>query len=104
MTYDTAQKQRLRAMAQLFREAHAHVLPRRGLCSAVRKAAAARVSYDHSSHEDCHALINRALAGHLFLSTWQQYRGIHRTEKQLLADRHAWLDQLIADIEAAVQS
>ncbi len=108
-SYTEEQKARIRGMIEAFEGCreylHHNVKCGRGICAALRAW-----SYDDyadcdrraQAKQDASQLITRAMPWKPYLENWQGVSTYSTPFKTRLANRHAWLDKLIADCKAAL--
>lgn len=106
--YTDEQKKRIAAMIEAFKGCRKYLhADGAGICWALN--AYAKIRDDEASEVAAacaRSLISRALGpAHMWLDTWVRYNNTHRlfSRRDMLALRHRWLDQLIADCEAALK-
>lgn len=102
--YTDEQKKRIAGMVEAFKGCKAEFAsnPRYGLCYALSDwlARADQVQ----AYEDANKLVTRALDGHVWLESWlHETQGIEIHTVDMAALRLRWVDQLIADCEAALK-
>lgn len=105
-SYTEAQKTRIRGMIEAFEGCREHlrynVKVHRGICSSLRDWC----DYDYDRRFratlDATQLITRAIPWRPYLEHWQGVEPRSVPFETRLANRHAWLDKLIADCKAAL--
>ena len=104
--YTEGQKERIRAMIDLFRAATLEVpaMVRLG-CGVCAALSCAHVKHHGCFYSgaliDCKGLISRSLDGHAYLTDWQRAR--RYAVNGSAETRIAWVNQIIKDCEKAIK-
>lgn len=101
-TYTEDKKAHIRGMIRAFKGAKKHLVSSYGVCYAICQWRNEAFAFHSQDAARAKRLVARALGNHVWLESWLYERGHEPSSAELFKLRKQWLDQLIADCEAAL--